>query len=86
MGYATAGASEVSHAGAKRVCTRKPAMTAWLRANGNAERAFFIRAMWHDPLSWRVYVGILLCALPKGIEPRVRRAAKLLFYRAKGLC
>lgn len=42
-----------------------------------------IRAMWHDPLSWRVYVYFFfLCTLPRGMDPQVRRAAKLLFYRA----
>ncbi len=53
-------------------------------AQGEKKRGarLLIRAMWHDPLSWRVYVCILLCALPRGMEPQVRRAAKLLFYRA----
>ena len=58
-------------------------------AQGERQRGvrLLVRAMWHDPLSWRIYVGILLCALPKGIEPRVRRAAKLVFYAVrKGLC
>jgi glycosyltransferase involved in cell wall biosynthesis len=41
-----------------------------------------IRAMRHDPLSWRVYVYIFLCALPRSVDPQVRRAAKLLFYGA----
>ncbi|SIT55780.1 Glycosyl transferase family 2 [Mesorhizobium prunaredense] len=41
-----------------------------------------IRAMRHDPLSWRIYVCIFLCAMPRGMDPQVRRAAKLLFYRA----
>jgi glycosyltransferase involved in cell wall biosynthesis len=59
-------------------------------AQGEKKRGarLLIRAMRHDPWSWRVYVYIFLCALPRGMEPQVRRAAKLLFYRAmrKRLC
>ncbi|MET3522188.1 glycosyltransferase family 2 protein [Mesorhizobium abyssinicae] len=59
-------------------------------ARGEKKRGagLLLRAIWHDPLSWRVYVYIFLCALPKGLEPQARRAAKLLFYRAmrKKLC
>ncbi|MER8403079.1 glycosyltransferase family 2 protein [Mesorhizobium sp. M0306] len=59
-------------------------------AQGEKKRGarLLIRAMRHDPLSWRVYVYIFLCALPRGMDPQVRRAAKLLFYRAlrKRLC
>jgi glycosyltransferase involved in cell wall biosynthesis len=53
-------------------------------AQGEKQRGarLLVRAMRHDPLSWRVYVYILLCVLPRGVEPQVRRAAKLLFYRA----
>ncbi|WP_292104120.1 glycosyltransferase family 2 protein [Mesorhizobium sp.] len=59
-------------------------------ARGEKKRGagLLLRAIRHDPLSWRVYVYIFLCALPKGLEPQARRAAKLLFYRAmrKKLC
>ncbi|UVK41236.1 glycosyltransferase [Mesorhizobium sp. AR10] len=59
-------------------------------AQGEKKRGarLLIRAILRDPLSWRVYVYIFLCALPTGIEPRVRRATKLLFYRAmrKKIC
>ncbi|RRH92814.1 glycosyltransferase [Mesorhizobium tamadayense] len=59
-------------------------------AQGEKKRGarLLIRAILHDPLSWRVYVYIFLCALPAGMEPQVRRAAKLLFYRVmrKRLC
>ncbi|MDX8538540.1 glycosyltransferase family 2 protein [Mesorhizobium abyssinicae] len=53
-------------------------------ARGEKKRGagLLLRAIRHDPLSWRVYVYIFLCALPKGLEPQARRAAKLLFYRA----
>jgi glycosyltransferase involved in cell wall biosynthesis len=53
-------------------------------AQGEKKRGtrLLIRAMRHDPLSWRVYVYIFLCALPRDMDPQVRRAAKLLFYRA----
>ncbi|TIQ00998.1 MAG: hypothetical protein E5X60_02195 [Mesorhizobium sp.] len=53
-------------------------------AQGEKKRGarLLIRAMRHDPLSWRVYVYFFLCALPRGMDPHVRRAAKLLFYRA----
>ena len=53
-------------------------------AKGEKKRGMrlLIRAMRNDPLSWRVYVYIFLCALPRGMDPQVRRAAKLLFYRA----
>ena len=51
-------------------------------AQGEKKRGarLLIRAMLRDPLSWRVYIYIFLCALPAGMEPQVRRAAKLLFY------
>ncbi|TGP23438.1 MULTISPECIES: glycosyltransferase family 2 protein [unclassified Mesorhizobium] len=53
-------------------------------AQGEKKRGacLLIRAMRHDPWSWRVYIYIFLCALPRAMEPQVRRAAKLLFYRA----
>jgi glycosyltransferase involved in cell wall biosynthesis len=53
-------------------------------ALGEKRRAasMLFRAILFNPLSWRVYVYFFLCALPRGVEPSVRRAAKQLFYRA----
>lgn len=59
-------------------------------AKGEKKRGahLLIRAIGQDPLSWRVYVYFLLCGLPGGMDPPVRRTAKLLFHRIlrKRLC